>query len=113
MPRLSSVWRFLGFIFLGSYIAFNVLDLDGSELWHRPGPALVIETASAEPDRASWAGPVPASDRPHLPALDAHSRLRLYPADARFHPLRSDRLLPHRHVTCRGSGATTPPADPA
>jgi hypothetical protein len=106
--------RRLGFILLCVYIAFNVLDIDGSEFQYRLGPALAAESATAESDRGYWSTPLPRPAGTDATALSADSQRRLDQTLARLRPLQIQRLLLHRPpARLEGSSSTVPPADPA
>ncbi len=116
MRRLGKAWRWgwvLGFAFLCVYIAFDVLDLDGSQLQLRFGAAITTATTTGESDRALRANiPLPPVRQP-ASALAGVSGLPLQPALTRQSPLRSRRLLPRRqpaHLGSRAPGQSTEPA---
>jgi hypothetical protein len=106
--------RRLGFVLLCVYIAFNVLDIDGSDSPYRLGPALTPASAAAESERGYLAAPLPGPAVSDAAALAADSRLRLDPTLTRLRPLQIQHLLLHRPPARREtSTGTVPPADPA
>jgi len=116
MRRLGSAWRWgwaLGSALLCVYIAFDVLDLDGSQLQQRSGVAITAETSSAEADRllreSASAPPVLLHPR----ALATDIGLRLHLAGTRLRPLRDGSFLPRRHLSRLGSRVSEQSADPA
>lgn len=91
------VWT-IAVVFLGVYIGFEVLDLDGSQLQLRSGVALTVESASVEADRSLRVCPIPLAVRlqPYLLAL--HTMLPLRPVTRPGRPLGGKRLLPRRQL---------------
>lgn len=105
--------RRLGFFLLCAYIAFNVLDVDGSDSPYRLGPALTPASGAAESDRGFLTAPPPGPAGAGAVELAADSRPRIDLG------LPSPRLLqrqcqrPHRPDIRRESClAPIPAADP-
>lgn len=117
MRRLvGAVWRWawaLGFALLCAYMAFDVLDLDGSQLQQRSGMAIAAETSSAEADRILKEGASPPLVPLHPDALGTDSEVRLQPAGTRLRTSRNGRFLPRRQLSRLDSRTPAQPADPA
>ncbi len=97
-------------VFLFAHIAFDVLDLDGSQLHFPFGVALTVEFASAEADRISRWCPILLALRQPLNLLAPSTRLALRPATMPVRRLREESPLPRRQLT---SGTCRPQfADP-
>jgi hypothetical protein len=115
MRRLGLVWQWgwaLGFAFLAVYIAFDVLDVDGSQLRQHSGLAITAESSSAEADRVLRESALPPLVFLHPRELVAHTGLRLHPAGVRLRPLREN-FFPRRHLARLDSLSPEQPADPA
>ncbi len=113
MRQRGAVWRGLwtiACVFLCAYIAFDVLDLDSSQLHLRSGVALTSDSASAEADRALRSRPIPLTVRLQSSTLASHAILPSRPAATAVRPRHGERLLPRRHLPC--SARSTPSADP-
>ncbi len=116
MRQLGWGWHWawvLGFTFLCVYIAFDVLDLDGSQLAQRSGVAITTATSTGEADRVRATAPPPPI-WPYLPVLAGVSGLSLQFAITRFGPLRTYRFLPRQHLSHSHLGSRAPAsAEPA
>ncbi len=113
MRQRGAVWRGLwtiACVFLCAYIAFDVLDLDGSQLHLRSGVALTSDSASAEADRALRSRPIPPTLRLQPSTLASHAMLPPRPATTAVRPRHGERLLPRRHLS--RISRSTPAADP-
>jgi hypothetical protein len=116
MRRRVSMWQWgwtLGIALLCVYIAFDVLDLDGSQLQTRFGAAITTAVTSAEADRIVRASASPALIRLCLPASRVDTGLRLYPDGIRYRSPQSCCLLPRRHLSHLDSRTSAQSPDPA
>ncbi len=103
----------------GAYIAFDVLDLDGSDLRGRPASGVAV----AEPARAEAEGRLrqdhgmPAAAPPAVGAaafrIAAPTHLATPRADAMATAARRDRILARAHIARSATRSDSPPADPA
>ncbi len=113
MGQRGAVWRgawTIACVFLSAYIAFDVLDLDGSQLHFQSGVALTVESASAEAERISRGCPIPLALRQQLSLLAPRTTLTPRPARMPDRPVRAEHLLP-RGQLARGA-PLSPSADP-
>jgi hypothetical protein len=115
MRRHGSVWRWawlLGAALLCLYIAFDVLDVDGSRLPFARA-AVLAETDAADAERQLRTGllPEPLRFRPDI--LAAERALWLQRPVAHSSPPRADRALPPRRLVGRSTHVPAASADPA
>ena len=88
----SAVWA-IASLLLCIYIAFDILDLDGSQFPVQTGSALTVESGSAEADRALRASPLPLWV--HLPP-----DLRGHPSPRSLRPAAVPRPAPRARWGC-------------
>lgn len=115
MRQSGAVWRgvwAITFAFVCVYIAFEVLDIDGSQLQLDAGFVITAEASSAEVDRVLREGPTPLVVRllsdsivtPRLAQLQfARNTLRLPGADI---------PLPRQGLAHPGCSSSSQSADP-
>ncbi len=114
MRQHGAVWWGLWTIaclFLCAYIAFDVLDFDGSQLQLRSGVVLTSDSASAEAARAVRPRPTPLAVRLQPSTLASHVMHPPPPAATAVRPRHGERLFPRCHLSRRA--CSTPAADPA
>jgi hypothetical protein len=92
------VWT-IAFVFLCAYIAFDVLDVDGSQLHFRSGLVLTVGSASAEADRVIRPRQIPHAVRLRPYTLALHLRLPLRLATTPLRRFRGERLPPRRQLS--------------
>ncbi len=92
------VWT-IAFVLLCAYIAFDVLDLDGSELHFRSGLALTVGSASAEADRVVRPRQIPLAVHLQPYTLAPHMRLLLRLATTPVRRFCGERLPPRRQLS--------------
>ncbi len=102
------VWA-IGVLFVSCYIAFDLLDLDGSQLQTRAGVTLTASSSSAEVSRFLRGAPSPFTVSTSLAMLATHGAVhRLTPASA----LRREHVLARHHVIQDYTHGPAPSSDP-
>ncbi len=111
MPLRTSAWRWVwafGFVLLCVYLAFDVLDLDGSQL-RSPGHLLAVSVSEGEAER--FARP-DADDSAWLSTAVTFGVLLSFSLPARS-PRTPRRVLLHRKLISAIRRASAGGADPA
>ncbi len=113
MAKRGAVWWgvwTIAFGLLCAYIAFDVLDIDGSQLHFRSGLVLTVGSISAEADRVVRPRQLPLAVRLRSFTLSPHLRLPLRVTKTPLRRFGGERLPPRRPVSHVGD--LTRPADP-
>lgn len=116
MRQRGLAWQWawvLGFVLLCLYIAFDVLDLDGSQLPQGWGSAIVETDATGDAERMLRGDPAFPSPQPASYMRASHVGRCLDPAILRFRPVQGDRLRPREHLAHHDSRTIPQSSDPA
>ena len=116
MRQRGSAWRWAwmsGFVLLCFYIAFDVLDFDGSQLPHGWGSAIVETDDTGDAERMLRGDPAFPSPQPPSSVRASHVGRCLDPAIPRFRPVPGDRFRPREYLAHQDSRTIPQSSDPA
>ena len=116
MRQRGLAWRWawvLGFVLLCLYIAFDVLDLDGSQFPQRYGSAIVEQDATGDTERVLRGDPAFPSLQPTSSMRASHIGRCLDSTIPRFSPSQGDRLRPRECLAHQDSPSIPQSSDPA